>query len=430
MKVSALRGAMFALLLAVLVAVPGPSQAAPPLLLTFKNETDHLMTDVYIGFVGGALLDATNVATGAPLALSAFNSENWYTLDKLPDGIFLSHFSGRLYVGYGEPWHFVRAGYEPSPSTPSDPNYFKRYDKVEITYNGNPADVANTTSIDHFSIPVALHVYQGGIAGKLIGRVTASTTDVIAAALGDATPRRDAAVVRTPTPAADFVRVIGPTTYPPPPGLPASPYDDFDSYLTHLRDIYAPAHGNILALVEGSFAGVGPNPTTPGTMRQTYDFGAFIDDQKNITLTGSGAIVGQHTLFLKYADLVVPSGIYGANPLFSLDGSAPTNPLNDVYGWLIGDLLAGLNIGAVGSTVPAGNTVIGQLRSQEWFKLTSLFSALQPDHKNFYNRWAAALAPVSQAYGFAYSDRFAHVVVPLNPAVVDTLQIVFRGARS
>jgi hypothetical protein len=28
----------------------------------------------------------------------------------------------------------------------------------------------------------------------------------------------------------------------------------------------------------------------------------------------------------------------------------------------------------------------------------------------------------------AYNDRFAHVVAPLNPAQVDTLEIVFRRA--
>jgi hypothetical protein len=37
------------------------------------------------------------------------------------------------------------------------------------------------------------------------------------------------------------------------------------------------------------------------------------------------------------------------------------------------------------------------------------------------------MAPLSQAYNFAYSDRFAHVVATLNPAVVDTLEIVILG---
>jgi Beta-1,3-glucanase len=454
MMFSAMRCAILTLLLTVLSAAPGSSQVAPPLLLTFKNESGHAASDVYIGFVGGAdaTLSAINARTGAALALSKYGTPNWYTLDVLPDGIKLTKFSGRIYVGYGDAWTFGGPGYEPPPSTPNDPNYYLRYDKMEITYAGNTADVANTTSIDYFSIPLALHVYKGGTSGTLMGSVTAAPTNVIMEALGAVTIDRNAAVVTDST--GNFVRVIGATTYPPPPGLPASPYDDFGSYLAYLRYTYAPAHGNILALVKGHFAGVGADPTTPETKPQTYDFPATIDTDENITLTGNGSEAGHHTLFLKRADLMAPTGVYGANPLFSLDGAMPTNPKNDLYGWLIGDLLSGLNIGAVGSTVPAsalmlrrvegeaglavsellvvragvGGKVIGELESQEWFKLMSLFSALQPDHKNFYNQWAGALVPISQAYSFAYSDRFPHHTATLNPkapAFVDTLQIVF-----
>jgi hypothetical protein len=450
MMFSAARKAAFALVLAMLAA-PSQAQTAPPLLLSFVNHSGHPDSQTYIGFVGGAdaKLSATNVATGAPLSLSTFASPNWYELDKLSKGIDLSAFSGRIYVGYGTPWTFQRAGYEPSPSNPNDPNYYLRYDKMEITYFAASSDVANTTSIDYFSIPLALHVFKGGTSGKLVASVTASATSVTAAALGTATPTPNAAVLDDG--AGNFVRVIGATTYPPPPGLPKSPYDDFDSYLTYLRDTYAPAHGNVLALIMGSFAGVGQHPTTPETMPQKYDFLATIDKQLDITLDGKGTVVGHHTLSIKHADLLAPSGIYGANPAFSLDGAAPATPKNDLYGWLIGDLLSGLNIGAVGSTVPqsalvrrrpdgepelavsrllaaGAGGVIGELPSHEWFQLTTLFSALQPDHKYFYNRWAAALVPVSQAYSFAYSDRFPHHTVTLNPGTpsfVDTLQIDF-----
>src|SRR5690606_17537186 len=69
---------------------------------------------------------------------------------------------------------------------------------------------------------------------------------------------------------------------------------------------------------------------------------------------------------------------------------------------------------------------VGTLDSQDWFALTDLFSALQPNN-TFYNPWAAAMSGVSQAYNFAYTDRFAHVVAPLDPARVDTLEIVLIG---
>lgn len=416
--------AICATLTTALCFAEGAIQAGP-LSIQFKNESEFTNSQIYIGFVGPETLMATNRATSAPLSVSQFNSEHWYTLDTLPQGIDLTSFSGRIYVGYGTPWHFTHAGYEPSPVSSADPNYYKRYDKVELTYHGNAPDVADTTSIDYFSIPLEMNVYRGGTSGTLVSSLSASPTDKTLNAVRTLTSPDDASVVRDAS--GNFVRVIGPSAYPPSPGLPTSHYDNFDDYLTYARDSYAPAHGGTLATIKGHFGGVGPAPVTPQTRRQDYHFTATIDGQKNITLSGSGTEVGPRTLFFKYDDLVNPSGIYGANPLYYLDGGADAlNPLNDVYGWIIGDLLAGLNIGAVGSTVSIGGREVGTMDSQDWFQLDGLFSSLQPQHR-FYNQWAATLSTISDAYNFAYTDRFAHVVAPLNPAEVDTLEIVILG---
>jgi hypothetical protein len=423
MKFAALHRAVFVLLMTILVGVPGYAKA-PPLRVLFVNSSGYANTDVYIGFIG-ATLDATNASTGAKLALSAWQSAHWYTLDKLPSGLDLYSFvGGRIYVGYGTPWVFLNSGYEPPPDNPSDPNYHKRFDKLELTYTPAPADVADTTSIDYFSIPLELRVYDGGTSGKLVGSVTASVADKIVTALSAVTTPAGKAVVKTA--GGNFVRVIGPGQYAPP-----SPYNNFNAYLGYLRNTYAPAHSNIFARIKGHFAGVGANPTTPETKPQNYDFAATISAALDITLKGSGSVVGAHTLLLKHADLIAPTGIYGANPPFSLDGGTATTPLNNIYGWLIGDLLAGLNIGAIGSDVAHGNTTIGQMNSQAWFALTPpFFATFQPANKDYYNRWAATLSPISQAYNFAYSDRFAHahVVVPLYPGApehVDTMEIEF-----
>ena len=99
-------------------------------------------------------------------------------------------------------------------------------------------------------------------------------------------------------------------------------------------------------------------------------------------------------------------------------------PQNDLYGWIIADLFAGLNIGALGSTVEVNGQQVGQMESQQWFALTQRFAALQPSQP-YYNQWAAKMSELSDAYNFAYTDRFAHVVAPLNPAQVDTLELVF-----
>jgi hypothetical protein len=129
-----------------------------------------------------------------------------------------------------------------------------------------------------------------------------------------------------------------------------------------------------------------------------------------------------------YSDLVSPSGIYGANAPFYLDGSlTPTMPGNDIYGWIEGDLLAGLNVGALGSLTMVNGVQVGQMESSQWFSLPGYFSYLQPGNDNYYNQWAAAMSGVSDAYNFAYTDRFAHVTVPLNPAEVDTLVINING---
>lgn len=315
-RVRALR---FAIVAAVCSSIPVAE--ATPLGIKFKNTSGFPDSQVYIGFVGGEPLSATNTATNTALAKTQFGSENWYTLDTLPQGIGLTSFSGRIYVGYGSPWNFTHAGYEPSPVATTDPNYLKRYDKVEITYHGNSADVANTTSFDYFSIPVGLNVYQGGASGTLVKSLNASPTNVTLAAMETIANPQQAAVVRNAS--NNFVRVIGPSVYPPPPGLPASPYDTLDGYLNYLYT-YGQNHGNVVARVKGHFNGVGDNPVTAPTQPQNYDFTVSIDAQQNVTVAGNGSIVGNHTLTFTQSELNNPAAIYGANPSFQLDGAAKT----------------------------------------------------------------------------------------------------------
>ena len=430
MKHAKSRAAALALLLAAYASAA--AAAALPITMTFKNSSGRA-GEIYVGFVGGAgsTLVATDIATHRPILMSTYKAPHWYALSALKSGIRLAKFlGGRIYVCYDAPWTFIKDSYEPSPVDSGDANYYRRYDKMELTYQGSPYDVADTTSIDYFSIPMELNVYQGGTSGKRISSVLASPTDRIVSALSQTTVPAGAAIVTDPK-TKQLARVIGPGAYPPPPGRPVSPYDNFESYLKYLRDDYAPKHGGLLASIKGRFGGVGEAPTTAPTTRQDYGFKATIDASLDITLTGSADLVGKHTLKLSHDALVGAEGIYGANPNFSIDGEKPIHPQNDIYGWLIGDLLSGLNIGAVGSTVkPAGqDKAVGEMNSQDWFKLKQYFGALQPGHPNRYNQWAATMAPLSQAYNFAYSDRFAHVVATLDRATVDTLEIVILPDR-
>lgn len=222
--------------------------------------------------------------------------------------------------------------------------------------------------------------------------------------------------------------------------MPITPYPLFESYLCFLYENF----GNpskieqvaikglgkgIIAKIAGNFNGVGPNvPKSGPTSAQKYNLDASIDKDLNITLKGE--VGGEATeMIFKKAALINPSGIYGANAPYSLKIGAGTkkleSPSNNVYGWITGDLLAGFNIGAIGSITQIAGEEVGGMISSDWFRKipnTSLFGKLQ-SNKEYYNQYAAALQELSDAYNFAFSDRFSPVQISLNPLTIDTLQV-------
>ncbi|WP_035060453.1 beta-1,3-glucanase family protein [Andreprevotia chitinilytica] len=449
------------------------------LTVQFTNNSGVDDSLVSIGFVPGAsnagftIQNVSDQTALLPLNIASdgtypFNG-NWYALSALPKGVTISAFSGRVYVAYGPEWAVEGAGYEPAQAV-TDPNFYLRYDKLEMTFTGQPADVANLTSIDYWSIPLSLTTSSSGTAVQTVSGLLGSTTaqNVFDALNPLTTPPvsgvtgpggTDGAPLPAlvpgdflqygsgPVPGTTFARLIGPSSYPPiqPVSIPVTPYDTWQDYLQYLATTFGPGTtlgavvptlGNgVIATIAGQFAGVGPNPPATGPLSpQSYNLSATIDANLDITLTGTlGGISGTTTMLYKVADLTNPSGIYGGNTPYYLNGAtSSTNPGNDVYGWVGGDLFSGLNIGAVGSTtiVDSGSKsmMVGSLNSQQWFGLASsqFFAGLQSS--TYYNQWAATLAPLSQAYNFAYSDRFAAVFASLNPAKVDTLTITLEGA--
>lgn len=160
-------------------------------------------------------------------------------------------------------------------------------------------------------------------------------------------------------------------------------------------------------------------------------FSQFTMELETILLQAIGihfGIQGPITMEYKKEALLNPDGIYGGNAPYSLNGSTlPTAPVNDVYGWVGGDLFSGFSIGAVGSKTVSDGTMIGAMPSQSWFKLDPalFFAKMQPDETH-YNQWAATLSKLSEAYNFAYTDRFAHVFASLNTQEIDTLKIVLE----
>ena len=144
------------------------------------------------------------------------------------------------------------------------------------------------------------------------------------------------------------------------------------------------------------------------------------------------------------AFMLDPSGVVGANANYLYKfytqgttdpGYSQTNPFNggpqnNVLTQIEGDLFAGMNVGfawqhddtrqaiTINGNAYAAGTQVGSMNSQDWFSLGSAlvaqtgtggvydyyFGYLQPSTQ-YYNAYAEALYPLSDAYGFAYSDR-------------------------
>ena len=461
------------------------------LKVTFTNSSNTADDKVYIGFLKGKPLpgepatgfDVKKISLllrdgGVPPVVKLTPLDpldpwsgtypqqgNWYLLSDLKDGVEITSFSGRIYVSYGTPWTVVSNGYTPGQAV-TDVNFWIRNDKMEMTFTGSASDVANLTSIDFWSIPMTLKGYMneslvhtvnglktGVTAKSLHSKLTALTTPPVSGLPSIGGVDGDAIPAEVPgkyklypsgdAPSSDFVRVIGPSSYPPAfpssaAGRPVMPYDTFGNYLDHLVKDFGPSTTvgakintlgkGTIAHIAGTFAGVGPSPTSNDQKKQTYTLTATIDADKNITLDGSGSVVGSIKMEIKQDDLRNPTGIYGGNAPYYLNGSSTSStPGNDIYGWILGDLFSGLNIGAVGSEteIKAEKKKAGELTSSEWFSKIPQdlhFSGLQsnPDH---YNQYAATLAANSDAYNFAYTDRFSPVFLTLNPATVNYMQV-------
>lgn len=446
-----------------------------PLQVVFINNSGVDKSNVSIGLVSGKGTGALplNVTSASGEALKAIDDSgafpfagNWYSLNDLSDGIEINSFSGRIYVCYGDTWKVSRSGYEPAQAV-TDDNFFLRYDKMEITYSGLASDVADLTSIDYWSIPMSLKTAKDGVqvqlssgfingttAQSMYDALSALTTPPVSGLDGpggtDGTPLP--AVVPGeftqypggPAPTTNFARIIGPSSYPPsfptPGGIPVTPYDTMSAYLEHLQtefgqDTEKNEEGlgkGVFAFIKGSFKGVGPAvPPSGPQAAQDYDLTAEIGysgDDLMVRLVGNADSVGAITMLYTAEDIKNATGFYGGNAPFKLNGaSSKIAPANDVYGWAAADLFAGMNIGAVGSATEIQGQTVRSMESKDWFtEIPSgqFFSGLQPS-KPFYNQWAATLAKHSDAYNFAYTDRFAaNVQVGLNPAKVDMLEII------
>lgn len=442
------------------------------LRFSVENESGIPADQVFIGFWGNTL--------DAKINGSAMSPGQWYALSSITSAEIDVGTSGRLYVTYQEPG--VTPTFSPQDAAPSSAT--DRFDKFELTFDGTMYGVANLTAIDFWSIPMSLRTQRGGsTVGELRGvrggttaqdiykslfalsnpAQSGATAELIIKAFKDAkVPLADAvakqltnpAPARVSTPGGGLARLIGPNSYsafgdpaakpePKPPGLPFIPYDTFLEYFQFLIDTFGPGKappspfkqlGNgKIAHIQGRFAGSKAG-TGPIYAAQSYDLWAQIGADLSLTLDGKGSEVGKISMQVTQQDVLNPAGTYGANPSFSLNGGAKQSPHNDIYGWLLGDLFAGLNIGALGSSVSVAGNLVGEMPSSDWFsKLKSsgmIFEKLWPGGgvKNRWNQWAAALNSVSDAYNFSYAERFSAPQLSIDPERVDALVLILLPA--
>ena len=439
-----------------------------------KNNSGIPSDKVFIGFWGSDLNATIN---GAPM--KSIKDSAWYKLSEIETFVMGATTSGRVYVAYNDTFSPVGGGL-PSIIAPGSPAYYTRFDLFELTFDGSPYGVADLTAIDAWSIPMSLETEKDGQkVGSLDGVKAGSTLSEIytelsklsnpaqSIATGQAVINAFAAAGHPLAPGiqdqltspasgvvtdkdSNFVRIIGPNSYPPfgdpannlPPGLPFTPYNTFLEYLQHLIGTFGPGKaapsgfsqlgGGKIAHLAGEYGGSKAGTGAPYE-KQSYDLWASIDDNFNLAINGTGSVVGDIKMTITKWNLLNPAATYGGNPQFSLNGGAPQTPQNNLYAWILGDFFAGLNIGAIGSSVKVDGAVVGEMTSSEWFsKLPQsgdLFDKLWDlNVTNYWNQWAQVLNSRSDAYNFAYAERFSAPQLSIDPNAVDTLTVILLDA--
>ncbi|MEI2718440.1 MAG: carbohydrate-binding protein [Candidatus Nanopelagicales bacterium] len=352
---------------AVAVTTPGlivttatPSNASEGLkVVVVNNNPEYRADQVWVKATG-------NGAAAPELPLSQRSS---FTLDSVS--------SGRVWVTLGKP---LNSSTFPSPDT-SD----VRFDTVELTYPG----VANLTAVDMLGIPMDIETFDA--AGNLVAsKKFACYTDVIQDTVKD---RLTAAggdyrkVVRTDA-NGNFLRLVSPNIVS---GAHPSGYPRFESYISSLKGEQLTVRGTAMGKnyrYTGTFADDPHDPNGPGSIRLT-DQGP---DQLAPMYVKGSSLAGN--------DSNDTNGIYGNNSPYYVDGKLHSG--NDVYGAVYRDLVAGFAYGFWGS--PAYGNDSGRF---DVSTAPGPFEGAQPDAAN-YNVWAAALWPITDAYGFPYGDTFNH----------------------
>lgn len=409
---------------ALTYVMPATSKA-PKIPIIFKNNSGVADDQVWVQFLNGTFGGGQKGA-GGTVALSG---NTGYSLERLTSkvpkfenlgsvpNVSLNDFAnGRIYLNFGKKALGVPPGTQPDPTKKTAPNYDTRYAYIELNVFGNSQNNMDISNIDFFSFTIEASTWKNGAE---VNELTSKDTSTLRTAI-EAVLLPTAIVIDS---CQNVVRILG-------PGLAAAGYHDWTVYMTFLE--------NKTTTIAGVYAGTSTQP------RQSYNLTASFDaTTQMVTLSGTtqdaplGKPLGSKVptiIEITYAEMNAMTGVYGANPSYSVN-SAPVAPLaNDVYGWIVGDLLAGMNWGFPGSPTPVPGQpekTMGDLTSSEWFAVAKTNPSVQfggaQSNGNYYNQYAAANQPLTMAYGFPFTDRLGGVLLYFPPSVdtngVDYLKI-------
>jgi subtilisin-like proprotein convertase family protein len=392
------------------------ARAQAPLNLRIINNSNFQNSQVYLMFGGTTTgFDATATVNGTPNTALMLGTS--YALSQISDIRLTSFRGGKIFISLGSDLTSASAGtaWNPNFNNPSLPDYNTRWDKVEISYaTGLPSGGINLTAQDFFGIPLQINTYTAANPDTPLTTLTWRTptatvfSSVAALSGGNSTAVLTGSNGVQTQNYGQVLRVVSPATVPN-PGV----YSSFNPYISFVRS------GGISTPIQGSFS-----PS------QSFNLAAVVDPGGNLVMTGTvtGVPVAQTAIIIASQDL--PNGIYTANPPYTVNGALHHISDNDVYAVAVRDVLAGFNLGFIGSvqTNPNTGASFGAGPSNKWYqppvpeKLA--FAGAQPANSNFYNQYANYLSSVSDAYAFPFTDLIQSPFASLNPSVISTMTLV------
>jgi hypothetical protein len=460
-------------ILAATIPLVAVRPASADLMLDFDSTTA-----AYITFTGGGAFDATADIGGVETTLQLGHS---YSISDLSDGVDVTEYnSGRVFVSLGAPLTGLTPSnsYAPDYAAPqNNPNFLTRFDKYEINYvNGTGG--ANLSSADFFGIPLQLRSTGGGPTASPktltwynsntrsvfsgLGTLANGTTDTIADTSGAIVTGGSNGLTVTvnttkgPETLTGVVRVIAPGSVNPGSGE-TTPFPSFQKYVAYLQ-----TGGPGSTPITATIAGANGQTSSAGPF-QNYSFTAFISNTvqtiNNVAVNPGDLIVygtvsnsDNPITILIQKQYLTDYAIYGAAVAKNNTTVVGGDP-NAIVEKVLGDYFSGLNFGLIGSTVPNPTTnadwngkPLGQSPSWTWYgnipdgvggpgalPLADVYSYAQPNNP-YYNQYAAYLndnasgEPVTDSYGFPFTDRLASPLAPLDDNTTLTLTVLDEGS--